>query len=394
MRPFLFFLLITISLFSLNLSQDTKKENKTEKKKNNKSVKKEKNETNSKNIKPENKTKSKKVKKDKKNKKSKKTEEEKLVPPPFLSSISDIPDDTYNLPNDDVYLLNDKNIDKVLQNGNNYRWLIILFSETCGHCYYARTEIRKVLPEFKYSSYLRFAEIEINFNPMTNMRFNIQGVPYIFILQNNTMYIMDLYPSSKNIIKFLEMDLLYFLPEEKKPFPPPPKYNKFAMENIKNNFKELTNNINEHLKNYGINFEFTPLILGITCVIGFISIFLLEYLCCAKFCPEEEEIQQDEKNNEEKEEKKQNDEKMQKDKEISEEEKIKREKENEKIEKENEKIENEKEKIEKENEKIEKENERKDKKQDSIKNEKSKEKNIIKLKIKIKRKKNKNLSNK
>ena len=351
MRPFLFFLLITISLFSLILSQDKKVENKTEKKKNNKSIKKEKNETKSKNIKPENKTKSKKVKKDKKNKKSKKTEDNKLVPPPFLSSISDIPDDTYNLPNDDVYLLNDKNIDKVLQNGNNYRWLVILFSETCGHCYYARTEIRKVLPEFKYSSYLRFAEIEINFNPMTNMRFNIQGVPYIFILQNNTMYIMDLYPSSKNIIKFLEMDLLYFLPEEKKPFPPPPKYNKFAMENIKNNFRELTNNINDYLKNYGINFEFTPLILGITFVIGFISIFLVEYLCCVKFCPDEEEIkQEEEKNNEEKkDEKKENDEKKQK--EISEEEKIKREK---------------------EKEIAGKENERKDKREDSTKNEKSK----------------------
>ena len=355
MRPFLFFLLITISLFSLILSQDKKVENKTEKKKNNKSIKKEKNETKSKNIKKENKTKSKKEKKDKKNKKnkkSKKTEDNKLVPPPFLSSISDIPDDTYNLPNDDVYLLNDKNIDKVLQNGNNYRWLVILFSETCGHCYYARTEIRKVLPEFKYSSYLRFAEIEINFNPMTNMRFNIQGVPYIFILQNNTMYIMDLYPSSKNIIKFLEMDLLYFLPEEKKPFPPPPKYNKFAMENIKNNFRELTNNINDYLKNYGINFEFTPLILGITFVIGFISIFLVEYLCCVKFCPDEEEIkQEEEKNNEEK---KENDEKKEdekKQKEISEEEKIKREK---------------------EKEIAGKENERKDKREDSTKNEKSK----------------------
>ena len=89
---------------------------------------------------------------------------------------------------------------------------------------------------------------------MANMRFNIQGVPYVFILQNNTMYIKDLYPSSKNIIKFLEMDLLYFLPEEKKPCPPPPKYNKFAMEKIKNNFREFTNNVNDYLKNYGINF--------------------------------------------------------------------------------------------------------------------------------------------
>ena len=341
MRPFLFFLLITISLFPLNLSQDTKKENKTEKKKNNKSVKKEKNETNSKNIKPENKTKSKKVKKDKKNKKSKKTEEEKLVPPPFLSSISDIPDDTYNLPNDDVYLLNDKNIDKVLQNGNNYRWLVILFSETCGHCYFARTEIRKVLPDYKYSSYLRFAEIEINFNPMTNMRFNIDGVPYIFILQNNTMYIMDLYPSQKNIIKFLETDLSDFLPEEKKPFPPPMvDTNKFGWDKIKNILQDITDNINEFLNNYGIKIQFTPLLLFIIITMIFTIICILEYFCCLKFCPDEVNIgeEKNKKNEDENVEKKEkeNDKNLEEDKKISEEKKIEREKEKEMLKKEKE----------------------------------------------------------
>ena len=282
MRPFLFFFLIIISI--ILLSKEKESENKT---------------LNKTKIKKSEKKTSK--KKDKK-KKSKKNKQPDLIPPPFLNFISDIPDDTYNLLNDGVYLLNDKNIDKVLQNGNNYRWLVILFSETCGHCYFARTEIRKVLPDYKYSSYLRFAEIEINFNPMTNMRFNIDGVPYIFLLQNNTMYIMDLYPSQKNIIKFLETDLSDFLPEEKKPFPPPMvDTNKFGWDKIKNTLQDITDNINEFLNNYGIKIQFTPLLLFIIITILFTITCILEYFCCLKFCPDEVNIGEEKKNRNKKE---------------------------------------------------------------------------------------------
>ena len=276
MRPFPFFLLIilTIILLSKEKESENKTINKTESKKSEKKTSK---------------------KKDKKKKlKKKKEPEQKLIPPPPLSFISDIPDDTYNLLNDGVYLLNDKTIDKVLQNGNNYRWLVILFSETCGHCYFARTEIRKILPDYKYSSYLRFAEIEINFNPMSNMRFNIDGVPYIFMLQNNTMYIMDLYPSQKNIIKFLETDLSYFLPEEKKPFPPMPDLNKHGWDRIKEVLQEITDNTNEFLNNNGIKIQFTPSFLIITFIITIIILFIVEYLCCLKFCPDEQNNEKEE----------------------------------------------------------------------------------------------------
>ena len=234
-----------------------------------------------------------KKKKSKTKKTNEKIEEKKLIPPPPLTFITDIPDDTYNLPNDDVYLLTDKTFDKVLQNGNNYRWFVILFSETCGHCYFTRTQIRKILPEYKYSSYLRFAEIEININPMVNQRFNyIEGVPYIFKLQNNTMYIMDSYPSPKNLVKFIEKDLTDFLPQDKKPFPPKAKINFFSLEEIQDSFEDLTDNINEFLKKYGIKFEFSPLTLLITIVFFFIILFY----CCYIFSPDDEkEIKEEEK---------------------------------------------------------------------------------------------------
>ena len=246
-------------------------------------------------IKSSKKEKRKKKSKNKKNneKTEKKPEEKKLIPPPPLTSITNIPDDTYNLLNDDVYLLTDKTFDKVLQNGNNYRWFVILFSETCAHCYFTRTQIRKILPEYKYSSYLRFAEIEININPMVNQRFNyIEGVPYIFKLQNNTMYIMDSYPSPKNLVKFIEKDLTDFLPQDKKPFPPKVKVNYFSLDAIQDAFEDLTDNVNEFLNKFGIKYEFSSSKLFIT--IAFIFIILL--FCCSIFIPnDEEEINEEEK---------------------------------------------------------------------------------------------------
>ena len=338
MKTFLFSLLIIILLTIIISNEAEEKSSKeADQKKGDKNPNQSDNKSKSK-TEPEKSNKTKKNKKQKKKKEKGKDKDQKLVPPPPLSFRSDIPDDPFNLPNDNVYLLNDKTIDKVLQNGNNYRWLVILFSETCGHCYFARTEIRKVLPEFKYSSYLRFAELEINFNPMSNMRFNIEGVPYIFMLQNNTMYLMDLYPSQKNIIKFLEMDLSYFLPEEKRAFPPPVDLKAKGWENIKSTIQDLTDTLNVFLNDFGIKYEFTPLLLLTTVfVICCLSCFL-EYFCCSKFCPDEEELKEGEgeKKSEEKEKSEESgDQKNEEGKEEkSENEKIKREKEKEKEKKE------------------------------------------------------------
>ena len=337
MRPFFFFLLLLS--FIIILSNEKENKNKTL------------NKTESKNTeKKSSKKKEKKEKKDKnkKQKKEKEKDNEESNPLPPLSFKTEIID-PYNLPNDDVYMLTDITVDKALQNGNNYRWLVILFSQTCGHCYFARSEIRKIVPEFKNSPLLRFAELEININPMSNMRFNIEGVPYIFILQNNTMYLMDLYPSQKNIMKFLGIDLGYFLPEEKKPFPPPVNFKNNKFNNV---FQDMTNSVNEFLTNYGIKFQFTSITLIVALVSGFSLICFLDYFCCVNCCPDIEEPNEDEKDKEKENNKKndnksnekenENEGKVDENKEISEEEKIKREKEKENIEKEKNKNKNQK----------------------------------------------------
>ena len=275
----------------------------------------------------------------------------------FSSSFND---DNENIANKEIYSLNDLTFDLVLQKGNNRKWLVILYSQTCGHCEHARRELRKIFANYKNNASIGFAEIEINRNPMTNMRFNIEGVPYIFLLQNDSIYEMDLYPSQKNLMKFIETKF-EDVKNELKPFPPMVQLHKFGWQILKNIMRGITNGVNELLYDYGYEFEFTPLLLLLTIFMFFGSICLFEYFCCLGFCPDEEAKKKKKKKEIEK-----KGEKEEENKENKKEEEIKEEKDDEKDEKENE---GKNEKSEKEKMEIEKKKEIEKNKQNKQKNE-------------------------
>ena len=290
--------------------------------------------------------------------------------PPPLKSTSKIPNDTSQISNRDIYSLNDLTFDMVLRGGNNYKWLVILYSETCGHCEHARREIRKVFPDYSNSTSIRFAEIEINKNYLTNLRFDIEGVPYIFLLQNESIYELDLFPSEKNLRKFIETNFSE-VEEDLKPFPRMVPFYTVAFVVISNIFRGITNMINDFIFDLGFEFEFTPTVLFMSFV-GFIaSICILEFFCCAKFCPEEKP-------------------KKKKKKRKLEEEKRKIEEEKKEIEEEKKKIEEEKKEIEEEEEEEEEDDEEEIKKIEELKKQNEEEKKKIEQeKKKIQEKKDK-----
>ena len=231
-----------------------------------------------------------------------------------------------------IYVLNDFNFDIILQNGNYYKWLVILYSETCVHCEHARGEIRKIFPQYKNSTTIRFAEIEININHMTDIRFDyIEGVPYIFLLQNNSLYEMDLYPSEKNLIKFIETDFKN-VSSELSPFPTRVGLIKAEFLMIKNSFRGVIEGINELLYIYGYKFQITPLLFFLLIIVFILFVFLLDYFCCSRLCPDEKikreiirkinEVSEKEK---EKETEKNKEKEIEETKELSEEEKKERE---------------------------------------------------------------------
>jgi hypothetical protein len=274
----------------------------------------------------------KKLNKTKSNKKPK-NEKKEQAPLPPIESISVIPEDVYNIPNDNVYSLTDDNFDNTLQNGENYKWFVLLYSDLCNHCDFARREIRKIFPDYQYSKTLRFAEIEINKNPLTNKRFNIAHVPFIFMLKNNKMIILDLYPRQKNLKKFIETDYRLLLPEEIRPFPPKKEPKRSIWENIKKFIEDVTSGINEILKEYGFKFEFTPILLIFLFALIIVLIFAVDHFC-GGFCHDEEKPKGKEKDSDNDRNSKENEEEIKENKieedNNNEEEKIRREKEKEK----------------------------------------------------------------
>ena len=276
MKSFFFFLLIIISTFILTLEKD--------------------NETNTTTI--INQTKDNNINATLNNTTPKKPKHKKNRPnmPPPLRSTSKIPNDTSHMPNNDIYSLNDLTFDMVLRGGNFYKWFVILYSETCGHCEHARREIRKIFPDYKNSTSIRFAEIEINKNHLTNMRFDIEGVPYIFLLQNESIYEFDLFPSVKNLKTFIETDFKE-VEEDLKPFPQMVPGFKVALVVLTNILRGITNMINDLLWDWGFEFEFTPMLLFLSFIGFIVFICILEFYCCAKWCPDEEKHKKKKKKN-------------------------------------------------------------------------------------------------
>ena len=167
--------------------------------------------------------------------------------------------------------LNDSNFDSVIQNGYKNRWLILFYLETCYHCYRARTLINRILELRDYNKInnIKFASIEIKNNSKCNIRFNMSGVPYIILVENNTMYELDSYASEKNLINFIGTDFMN-VTSELKPFP---QYSviKHYYRLTQNSLFYVIDIVNNYLESKNIKFKFN----GITFVLSYMIICII-----------------------------------------------------------------------------------------------------------------------
>ena len=212
---------------------------------------------------------------------------------------------------------------------------------------------------------------------MTNVRFNISGVPYMILVENDSIYEMELFPNYENLKDFIFTNFSD-VEDELKPIPKKVKFAYVAWLILKQNLDDLTENVNKFLKNKNIKFQFNTLgfVILLICIIiltcwGIIHI-------CLKICCNDEDIALEIKKLEEhfnkvnkakEEEKKQQEKKEEEEEEEYEIEEEEEDDEGEEVENNKEMTEEEKKKkIEEEKEK-EKENEQKDK-EDKIENNK------------------------
>ena len=168
----------------------------------------------------------------------------------------------------EILELNDSNFDSIIQDGNNNRWFILFYLETCYHCHRAKTVLNRILElrDYEVINNIQFAEIEINRNSKSDVRFNISATPYIILVENNTMYELDLYPNEKNLINFIGTDFRN-VTKDLKPFP---HINilKYHFVLFKNSLSFIVEKLNEYLERKKINFKFSIL----TFILGYIII--------------------------------------------------------------------------------------------------------------------------
>ena len=124
---------------------------------------------------------------------------------------------------------------------------------------------------------------------MTNIRFNITGVPYMILVENKKMYEMDLFPNYDNLKDFIFTNFTE-VKEELKPLPKKVKFAYVAWLILKQTLDDITNNINLFMKNKGIKFQFNTW--------GFI-LFIISFIIltcwgvirmCLKFCCNDDDI--------------------------------------------------------------------------------------------------------
>jgi glutaredoxin len=221
--------------------------------------------------------------------------------------------------------------------GKYYKWCVIFYLKTCGHCKRAKNARDKIFKKVSDPK-VRFAQLETEENMITNIRFNVTAVPYIVLIENNSMLELEKYPNEENLLNFCQSNFSNF-EKEIILYPKPIGMGKVSWIMFRETINGLIHQINYYLKKYGINHqmdfnEFLILAVLLLVIGGFLEYYLLSLCLNDKY---EEEIKKQielieknekikkSKNKKEKDKKENNDKK-----ELNEEDKIKKE---EKIEK-------------------------------------------------------------
>ena len=192
-------------------------------------------------------------------------------------------------PGNKIYDLNDIIFDYMIRDGKIYRWFILFYSKTCGHCRRAKKEINKVFEELKTKNTLRFAQMEAYDNTLTNVRFNITGVPYIILIENNTILELDLFPNYENLKNFISTNFSE-VKEELKPLPKRVKFTYVAWVIFKQTLDSITEGFNNLLKRHNINIKFNSLTFVISVLTTIILCCVGMVKCCIYCCCNDEDI--------------------------------------------------------------------------------------------------------
>ena len=184
-----------------------------------------------------------------------------------------------------IYELNDTSFDLVLQEGNIYRWLILFYSDSNTNCTKAKKEIENIFNSYKDINELKFAQMNIEENIMTNIRLNITEVPYIILLENDTIYEMNSTLSYENLDDFI-FTIFSEVKEDLKTLPEKVSKSYIQYIRYKQKLDTYVNEFNQFLFDLGIKIHLNLLgfIIFIVCciIIFYFSLKIIyKYWCCS-----------------------------------------------------------------------------------------------------------------
>lgn len=183
----------------------------------------------------------------------------------------------------EINIFNDNNFDSFVKYGKDNRWLIIFFIESCYHCERAIQVLNNILykNQFRSINNIKFGQIDISINSKTNYRFNITEVPYIILIENNSMVELLDYPNEGNLLKFIESN--YSKWTNKFPIP---KIGLFRYYYIyfKNSLDFHVDKINDLLKSNNINYDINPIAFILLYIIFCIIIWTILIKGYIKIC--------------------------------------------------------------------------------------------------------------
>ena len=180
--------------------------------------------------------------------------------------------------NDKIYELSDMTFEDTINAGKYYKWCIIFYLKTCGHCKRAKNARDKIFKKVSDPK-VRFAQLETEENMITNIRFNITAVPYIVLIENNSMLELEKYPNEENLLNFCQSNFSNF-EKEIIPYPKPIGMGKVSWIMFRETINGLIHQINYYLKKYGINHqmdfnEFLILAVLLLVIGGFLEYYIL-----------------------------------------------------------------------------------------------------------------------
>ena len=181
-----------------------------------------------------------------------------------------------------IYELNDSSFDKITEEGKKYRWLILFYSNLNINCTKAKQEINNIFNSFHEISELRIAQIDINKNIITKIRFNIKKLPYIILLENNTIYEMKLNITKENLEDFI-FTIFSEVKNGLKNLPNKPIYFFTLYSIYAEKLENVINLFNQFLMKNGINIYFNKKKF-ISAIVFFILIFYYFFKWIFNFC--------------------------------------------------------------------------------------------------------------